>query len=105
MSALRERKILVIGDSSFCLIGAAAGTDYFVFRGDCSELSKAVSDDYGIYIVLRDVYSNCRSIVDELMRRDVLVIVVDSPKIMKEVDPKKHYEELIAKYIGIRINL
>ncbi|MEM1742330.1 MAG: hypothetical protein QXX35_04700 [Desulfurococcaceae archaeon] len=106
LTNLSEKKIIVIGDPGLCLIGGAAGVDYFIYRGDCSELNNAItSEEYSVYIILRDIYTKCKNTIDDLLKRDVLVILIDSPKIMKEIDPKKYYEELIAKYIGIRINL
>lgn len=106
MSSPRERGVIVVGDASFCLIGAAAGASYFIFREDCGELARLISsEDYGVYIVLREVISKCRGVLSELLNKDALVVVVDSPKAMKEVDPKKYYEDLIAKYVGIRVSL
>jgi len=106
MSIPREKKVIVIGDTGFSLIGAAAGTDYYIFRNDCSELDNVLtSEDYGVYIILRDVYNKCSKYFKQLYERNVLVVVVDPPKVMKEIKPKEYYEELIAKYIGLKISL
>ncbi len=104
----REKKILVIGDINLCIIGAAAGTDYYVFRGECSELSTYVDEhlgEYGVYIITRDVYNECREELKKVLEGEYLSIIVDPPKIMKEIDPKKYYEELITRFVGMKISL
>jgi len=102
----KEKRVMVIGDPYLCLIAAAAGAGYTVYRGSCDELAGVVeSEEYGVYIVLREVYRVCKKVLDKLFEKDALVVIVDSPKVMKEVDPKKYYEDLVAKYIGMRISL
>ena len=104
----REKKILVIGDVNLCIIGAAAGTDYIVFRGECDEIRDFIRsnvEEYGVYIVTRDAHDKCKEVFDELEELGVLKIVIDSPKIMKEIDPRKYYEELMAKFVGMKISL
>ena len=107
-SVPREKKIVVIGDAILCLIGAAAGADYYVFKEDCSELENFLEeriDEYGVLIIGRNVVDKCRVLYDRLMRTDVLTIVVDPPKVMREIDPKKYYEDLITKFVGMKISL
>ncbi|OYT40887.1 MAG: hypothetical protein B6U89_00660 [Desulfurococcales archaeon ex4484_58] len=104
----RENKILVIGDANLCIIGAAAGTDYYVFRGECRDLSTYIDEhlnDYGVYIVARDVYNRCENELRKILESEYLLIIIDPPKIMKEIDPKKYYEELVTKFVGMKISL
>ncbi len=106
--APREKKIIVIGDSSICLIGVAAGTDYFVFRNDCKELHEFLrenSEEYGVFIVSRNIVNKCKEVNDFLNTLKALTVIIDPPKVMKEIDPKKYYEELVTRFVGMKVSL
>ncbi|MET1159935.1 MAG: hypothetical protein ABWW65_03150 [Thermoprotei archaeon] len=104
-----EKPILVIGDINLSVIGVAAGTDYYVFRGKCSELNNYLGSErvskYGVFIIARNVFEKCKEMFKNIESADALVIIVDQPQALKKVDPKKYYEELIAKFIGMRIGV
>ncbi len=104
----REKKVLIIGDPALCLIGAAAGTDYFIFRNNCDELFsflKKETEAHGVYIVLRNIIESCRGLYEELMGRDALTVVIDSPETLEKIDPREYYEKLLIKYVGMKISL
>lgn len=104
----REKEIIVIGDVNLCIIGVAAGTDYYVFREDCNDLSTFINEkinDYGVYIVSREVYNKCNNLFKQLSEKGYLVIVIDPPKILRKIEPKKYYEEMITRFIGMKIEL
>ncbi|RLG81298.1 MAG: hypothetical protein DRO13_01560 [Thermoprotei archaeon] len=104
----REKNIVIIGDVITCLIGVAAGLDHLVFRENCKDIDDFISeniDRYGVFIVTREVANACRESMDKLEEAGVLAIVIESPRIAKEVEPRKFYEGLIAKFIGMGISL
>lgn len=108
MTAIKERKVLVVGDPAICLIGAAAGCDYYIFRNDCKDLLNYIkerADAYGVYIISRNTINKCKDINLELSKLDALVVIIDSPETLRKIDPKKYYEELMTKYVGMKINL
>lgn len=108
MTTIKEEKILVIGDSAICLIGAAAGSDFYIFRNNCEELLNYIRENigvYGIYIVSRNVIDKCKNISSELNKLDALVVIIDSPETLRKIKPKEYYEELMMKYVGMKINL
>ncbi len=110
MTAPRERKVLVIGDPFLCLIGAAAGTDYLEFTGKCGEIEELMSKnhgEYGVVILSRTADEKCHNVFEQLKERynDVLFIIVETPRVLAEIDPKKYYEEMIRKYIGLKISI
>lgn len=108
MSAYKERSVILIGDTASCLIAASAGIDYYVFNNNCNELYSFLTgsiEKYGVFIVLTTVLEKCRE-VDKLLRNiDALVVAVDHPSVMKEVEPKSHYEKLAVKYLGQKVQL
>ncbi|NPA98784.1 MAG: hypothetical protein GXO43_05330 [Crenarchaeota archaeon] len=110
MTAPREKKVLVIGDPFLCLIGAAAGADYLEFTGKCDDVEEIISkkhSEYGVIILSRTTTDKCGKTIDEFKERysNILFITVESPKILAEIDPKKYYEEMIRKYIGLKISI
>jgi len=106
-----KKDALIIGDRILCLIGSAAGLDYLEFSRDNCEyihdfLSKNISR-YGVIIVSRDVITSCKD-VDRFLEKlseEILSVVIDTPRTMEKVDVRKHYEEIIRRYIGLRITL
>lgn len=108
MSSIKERKVVIIGDLESCLIGVAAGIDYYVFKEDCSELSRFIqsgAENYGVFIVLNQVIEKCPSVKSLLDSLDALVVKLDYPSVMKMVEPRELYEKMIAKFVGKRIPL
>jgi len=108
MSVLGEKNVLVIGDSTLCLIGVAGGADIYIFKNDCDSLGEYLSkniDKYGVYIVSRDVYEKCVVVKNTLDQANALTIVIDPPKALEKIDPKKYYEELIVKFVGMKVSL
>ena len=103
------KKALLIGDPYLCLIAAASGIDYFVFDGNCEKLIEYIRekiDDYRLLIVLRPIIKKCEELNDLLKEhREILSIIIDSPKVLEKIDPKKHYEEIITKYIGLKFEI
>lgn len=106
MSSIKEKKVVIIGDLESCLIGVAAGIDYYVFKGDCGDLSRFIQNNaeiYGVFIVLNQVIENCPSIRSLLDSLDALVVKLDHPSVMRMVEPKELYEKMIAKFVGKKI--
>ena len=105
----RIRRGLVIGDPYLALIASAAGFNYLIYNGNCSSVREALEKslpDVGLVIVLRSIYDECVFIREfEEEHRDVLFIQLDDPRMIEKIDPKKYYEELMAKYIGMRFEL
>lgn len=103
------KKGLVIGDPYLSLIGVAAGFDYFIYADNCRELMEYLKEhvsDYGLVIVLRSIVRDCSDV--ELFEREhpeTLFIHLDSPKEIEKIDPKRYYEEMIARYIGLKFEL
>ncbi len=103
------RSGLVIGDPYLALIGAAAGLDHIIFEGDCGAIMRALEErerSIGLIIILRSIYEECseiKSFAEE--HGDILFIHIDDPRAIEKIDPKKYYENLMAKYIGIRFEL
>ncbi len=108
---VRETSIVIIGDRILCLIGLAAGVDCIEYYGvNCSDVKDSFEkniDKYGVTVVSRDVYSECRELREVLERisNDILVVVIDTKKAVEEIDVRKYYEDKIRKYIGLKVTL
>jgi len=103
------KKALLVGDPYLCLVAAAAGIDYFVFDNNCERLVEYIRgkiDDYRLLIVLRPILKECSELSKLLEEhREILPIIIDPPKELEKIDPKKHYEEMITKYIGLKFEV
>jgi hypothetical protein len=107
--APKLKSVLIIGDPFLGLIGAAAGIDYYIFDDNCDSIVDFLKDKinrYGTIIILRRISEKCNNLREFLSQHsEVLVIMIDSPIETSKIDPKKYYEELMTKYIGLRIGL
>jgi hypothetical protein len=107
--APKLKNLLIIGDPYLGLIGAAAGIEYYIFNGECNDIVDFLKDKinrYGTIIILRRISEKCDMLRKFLSQHsEVLVIMIDSPIETSKIDPKKYYEELMTKYIGLRIGL
>ncbi|WFO75523.1 hypothetical protein J4526_01085 [Desulfurococcaceae archaeon MEX13E-LK6-19] len=106
---LQRKKILVLGDKILALIGSAANASSYVIDTDkCTypqELDEHI-EEYGVIIVDEDIYNKCsniKALVDKVFEK-ALVIVLQSPKKIGEIDYKKYYEEFVSKTIGLKIS-
>ncbi|RLG84728.1 MAG: hypothetical protein DRO40_00070 [Thermoprotei archaeon] len=108
---ITRKDILIIGDRLLCLIGSAAGTDYIEFSGtNCKDVHDFLNKNatkYGVIIVSRETITSCKD-VNTLLKNlpeNILSIIIDTPRTMEKLDVKKHYEDIIRKYIGLKITL
>lgn len=108
---IARKNVLIIGDRVLCLIGSAAGLDYFEFSGENCEdaydfLSKNIMN-YGVIIVSRETITLCKNINMLLknLPENILSIIIDTPRTMEKVDIRKYYEDVVRKYIGLKITL
>ncbi|MEM1532849.1 MAG: hypothetical protein QXV30_06805 [Desulfurococcaceae archaeon] len=106
-----EKRILLIGDKVMCLMSAAAGIDSIEYLGsNCKEIEELLRSEwskYGVMILVKnavDECSNLRKFLNELPE-EVLVTIIEHPKLIAEADPRKYYEELLKKYIGLLVQL
>ncbi|MCS7128230.1 MAG: hypothetical protein N3E36_03520 [Sulfolobales archaeon] len=106
-----EKRILLIGDKVMCLMGAAAGIDSIEYLGgNCREIEEFLKSEwskYGVMILVKNVVDECSSLRKFLseLPEEVLVTIVEHPKLIAEADPRKYYEELLKKYIGLLVQL
>ena len=106
-----RKDVLVIGDRILCLIGSAAGLDYLEFSGtNCKDVYDFLNKNamnYGVIIISREAISLCRDINTFLknLPENILSIIIDTPRTMERIDVKKHYEDIIRRYIGLKVTL
>ncbi|MCD6487702.1 MAG: hypothetical protein J7K21_00565 [Desulfurococcales archaeon] len=110
MSEGIQKPILFIGSKPLVLIGLASGFDSIeVYSNEC-RLPEHFGEKiriYGAVIVDEEVYSSCpelKKIIDDI-EEHILVIKVPPPARAIGVEPKRYYEELVSKFVGLKIRL
>ncbi len=114
LSGFEYRKVLCIGDRLLNMICSTIGTDYInVEEEQCSSIVEKLEKkvlDYGVIIVLDDFLKNCRELkklLDSFRGRLFIITLPGFRRVARISDEevKEYYEELVRRYVGVRVSL
>ena len=105
---IKRRNIIFIGGSIIKIIGLSTGSMVIEVQPDtCSlpqDFEKYIADA-GVIVVEEEIYNKCSNVKNVLERIKESALVITLPHPWRVIEPKKYYEELLRKIIGLRISL
>ncbi len=108
MNRLKYKNVLFIGDPILKIMGLACGAKVIEVHPDTCETPPDIEKilaDTGVVVIDERVYDRCGKLKNLLDSLEESILIVKIPPPDKLIEPKKYYEELIRKAIGLKISL
>lgn len=108
MMRIRRKEVLFIGGPIIKVLGLSCGALVVEVDPEKCEVPTNFRDmvyNSGVIVVEEDVYNKCSNVKELLDQVEESCLIVKLPHPRKIVEPRKYYEELLRKIIGLRISL
>ncbi len=110
---IEHKELLFIGDDLLRIFASTTRSDYIDGSIACEDIIKEVeelnrSKNYALVVMNTFVYKKCSDLREFFNKRNILVVTIPSIPELKKVkkeDIEKYYEDIIRKYIGLKVRL